>query len=102
MVCEKYSALRYYYQSEEPGMGLYCTNDGEGKYFPDRFYVDVCTSEEEYDTGYFTDLQSVYEWLEYIFDVQVQSMQDVNAIVEQRQKEYADAYCHIHECQISE
>lgn len=102
MVCKKYSALRYFYQSEEPGMGLYCTNDEKGKYFSDRFYVDMCISEEEYDTGYFTDLQSVYEWLEEIFDVQVQSMQDVNAIVEQRQKEYADAYCHIHEYQISE
>lgn len=83
-------------------MGLYCTNDEKGKYFPDRFYVDVCISEEEYDTGYFPDLQSVYEWLEYIFDVQVRSMQDVNAIVEQRQKECAEAYCHIHEYQISE
>ena len=102
MVCKKYSALRYFYQSEEPGMGLYCTNDEKGKYFPDRFYVDVCISEEEYDTGYFPDLQSVYEWLEYIFDVQVRSMQDVNAIVEQRQKECAEAYCHIHEYQISE
>ena len=102
MVCEKYSALRYFYQSEEPGMGLYCTNDEDVKYFPDRFYVDVCISEEEYNTGYFPDLQNVYEWLEYIFDVQVQSMQDVNTIVEQRQKEYADAYCHIHEYQISE
>lgn len=62
----------------------------------------MCISEEEYNTGYFPDLQNVYEWLEYIFDVQVQSMQDVNTIVEQRQKEYADAYCHIHEYQISE
>lgn len=54
MVCEKYSALRYFYQSEEPGMGLYCTNDEDGKYFPDRFYVDVCISEEEYNTSKLT------------------------------------------------
>ena len=47
MVCEKYPTLRYFYQSEEPGMCEYWTNDDEGKYFPDRYYVDVCTSEED-------------------------------------------------------
>lgn len=53
MVCEKYPTLRYFYQSEEPGMCEYWTNDDEGKYFPDRYYVDVCTSEEEYYSEYF-------------------------------------------------
>lgn len=102
MVCEKYPTLHYFYQSEEPGMGLYCTNDEEGKHFPDRFYVDVCISEEEYYTEYFSDLQSVYDWLEGICDMQVRSMQDVNAIVEQWQKEFEFACCLIHEYQISE
>ena len=64
MVCEKYPTLRYFYQSEEPGMCEYWTNDDEGKYFPDRYYVDVCTSEEEYYSEYFQDLESVYDWLE--------------------------------------
>lgn len=102
MVCEKYPTLHYFYQSEEPGMGLYCTNDEDGKHFPDRFYVDVCISEEEYYTEYFSDLQSVYDWLEGICDMQVRSMQDVNAIVGQWQKEFEFACCLIHEYQISE
>ena len=41
MVCEKYPTLRYFYQSEEPGMCEYWTNDDEGKDFPGRYYVDV-------------------------------------------------------------
>lgn len=102
MVCGKYPTLRYFYQSEEPGMAMYWTNDREGKYFTDRFYVDVCTSEEEYYTEYFADLKDVYDWLEDISDMQVQSMKDVQAVVEQWQKEYDDAYCHIREYQISE
>ena len=102
MVCEKYPTLHYFYQSEEPGMGLYCTNDEDDKHFPDRFYVDVCISEEEYYTEYFSDLQSVYDWLEGICDMQVRSMQDVNAIVGQWQKEFEFACCLIHEYQISE
>ncbi len=102
MVCKKYPTLSYFYRSEEPGMALYCTNDKEGRYFQDRFAVEVCTPEEEYYTEYFPDLQSMYEWLEDICDMQVQSMQDVDAIVGQWKKEYADAYCHIHEYSISD
>ena len=101
MVCEKYPTLRYFYQSEEPGMCEYWTNDDEGKYFPDRYYVDVCTSEEEYYSEYFQDLESVYDWLEDICEVQVKSRQDVNAIVKQWKEENEDAYCSIHEYQIS-
>lgn len=99
-VCKKSPSLNYLYRSEEPGMALYYTNDEEGRYFADRFCVEVCTSEEEYYTEYFTDLQSVYEWLEKICDMQIQSQQDVDAIVKRWQKEHADAYCHIHEYQI--
>ena len=36
LVCEKFPSLRYYYQTEEPGMGFYETNDSEGKYFTDN------------------------------------------------------------------
>lgn len=82
-VCKKYPTLSYYYRSEEPGMALYSTNDKEGRYFQDRFIVELCTPEEEYYTEYFPDLQSMYEWLEDISDMQVQSMQDVDAIVRQ-------------------
>lgn len=67
-------------------MALYSTNDKEGRYFQDRFIVELCTPEEEYYTEYFPDLQSMYEWLEDISDMQVQSMQDVDAIVRQWQK----------------
>lgn len=34
LVCEKFPSLCYYYQTEEPGMGIYETNDCEGRYFP--------------------------------------------------------------------
>ena len=101
MVCKKYPTLSYFYRSEEPGNCLYCTNDEEGRYFQYRFVVNLYTPEEEDYTEYFPDLQSAYEWLEGICDMQVQSTQDVDAIVKQWQKEFADAYCYIHEYDIS-
>ena len=33
--------LTIFYIVEEPGMGIYATNDSEGKYFHGRFYVDA-------------------------------------------------------------
>src|SRR3712207_8742034 len=41
MVCKKYPTLSYFYRSEEPGMALYFTNDKEGRYFQDRFVVEL-------------------------------------------------------------
>ncbi len=32
--------LTIYFCVEEPGCEIYATNDAEGKYFADRFYVD--------------------------------------------------------------
>jgi len=46
-------------------------------------------------------LESVYDWLEDICEVQVKSRQDVNVIVKQWKEENEDAYCSIHEYQIS-
>lgn len=34
--------LTVYYIVEEPGCEVYATNDDEGKYFPERYYVDTC------------------------------------------------------------
>ena len=48
LVCEKFPSLCYYYQTEEPGMGIYATNDSEGEYFPDKFRTEVYTLENEY------------------------------------------------------
>lgn len=39
LVREKYPSLYYYFQAEEPGMGIYETNDISGVYFPDRYFL---------------------------------------------------------------
>lgn len=43
LVCNTFPTLNYYYQSEEPGMEVYQTNDVEGTYFPDKYIADLCT-----------------------------------------------------------
>ena len=44
--------LSIYFIVEEPGCEVYATNDAEGKYFTDRFYVDTCVN-GNYESDYF-------------------------------------------------
>ncbi len=100
LVCEKFPSLRYYFQAEEPGMVIYETNDSEGIYFPDRFYVDVCTNEEVYDSTYLSELKDVFEWIEELVGQPIKSQEDVDRLVEQWQIENEDAFCYIHEYEV--
>lgn len=102
LVCQKFPSLRYFYQSEEPGMVEYWTNDREGKYFPDRYIVDVCTDDGEYLTEYFTDMSALFDWLGKIAERPVNSQQEVDVLVEEWEKENKDAFVNIHEYQITD
>jgi hypothetical protein len=51
-----------FWTTEESGMALYGTNDAEGKYFPNRFYVDACIC-GEYLSEYFQSEEAAYKWL---------------------------------------
>lgn len=39
-----------YYREEEPGCGVYHTNDASGKYFPKRYYLDSYDNDSEHFT----------------------------------------------------
>lgn len=60
---DKYPELKIYYSLEEPGMGIYETNDAEGNYFPDRFYVDTCIN-GNYEADYFETEEEAFKWIE--------------------------------------
>lgn len=99
LVCDKFPSLTYYYQSEEPGMVIYETNDRCGKYFTDKYVVDMCTPDEEYYCEYFSDEASMYKWFEEIFEQPVKSKKDVEEITADWND---DAYCYMNEYKIVE
>lgn len=37
---ERYPSIKVYYREEEPGCGVYYTNDSSGGYFPERYCLD--------------------------------------------------------------
>lgn len=53
-ICGKYPSLEIYFVSEEPGMGIYETNDANSEYFPARYYFarpDDCEPYEYEEEG---------------------------------------------------
>lgn len=100
LVREAFPSLRYYFQAEEPGMGLYGTNDEYGTYFTDRFFLEVCDPEEKYFSEYFEKQEDVFAWLEEKFGEPIKSVEDVNALNEQWRDKSEDAFCYLHEFKI--
>ena len=102
LVREKFPSFRYYYMTEEPGMEIYETNDDAGIYFPDRYYLDVCTLEEKYCDEYFTELQDVFKWIEEEFGQHVNSVYDIEALDTQWREKNDNSFCILHEFKVVE
>lgn len=61
-ILEENLPVKVYYEVQEMEDEVYATNDKEGKYFPDKFYVDTCI-DGNYEMEYFIDEVSLYLWL---------------------------------------
>lgn len=59
---EKFPDVDVWWMAEETGMGIYQTNDSEGGFFPERYFVDTCI-DGEYESEYFCDEQAAYAWI---------------------------------------
>lgn len=99
-VCQKFSSLRCYFQSEELGMSEYKTNDRDSKYFTDRYVVEISTPDNEYGREYFMDLTAAFKWIEEMCGQPVKSKEEVEELVEQWHIKNKQAYCRIDEFQI--
>jgi hypothetical protein len=69
--------IKVYWCTEEPGMEIYSTNDSEGKYFPDRYYVNACI-DGIYDHEYFRTQEEAFHWLSINTNGRVQSEEDID------------------------
>lgn len=47
---ETFPSIKVYYREEEPGCGVYNTNDSSGEYFPERYYLDSYDDNEYFRT----------------------------------------------------
>lgn len=73
---EKFPSIKVYYREEEPGCGVYYTNDANGEYFPERYYLDSYVDDSEY----FTTIEEAADHVSGIIGEKVEP--DKNAIEE--------------------
>lgn len=68
---KKFPDIKVYWTVEELGCEVYCTNDKEGKYFPDRYWVDTA-QDDIYDSEYFSTEEAMYKWLNEKYGVKLE------------------------------
>lgn len=47
---QKFPSIKVYYCAEEPGCEVYCTNDKDGQFFSDRYYLDAYEDPQYFET----------------------------------------------------
>ena len=88
--------LTIYYIVEEPGCEIYATNDSEGKYFIDRFYVDACIN-GNYESDYFETEEQAMKYVASLLGKGNISMKEVK---EWTEKQEGDDFIYVHEFEI--
>lgn len=80
---EHFPEITVYWQVEEEGCDVFATNDEEGKYFPERYYIDVYIKDEDNqdcffdDSEYFSDKEEALMWLSEKTNGKVKSKEDI-------------------------
>lgn len=71
-----YPSLEIYWQAEEDGNGVYCSNDVEGRYFRDRYRIEF-----DCDYEYFTTIEGVCDYVSGITGKELQSKAAMEAAI---------------------
>ena len=59
-----FPSLKIYYQTEEPGMCIYQTNDPDGTYFPEKWILDFCDEGRNlYLCEYFRNISTAADYI---------------------------------------
>lgn len=93
----KFPDVSIYWMAEETGCEVYQTNDSSGVFFPDRYFVDTCI-DGTYESEYFADKKSVFEWLSQICRCECQ--EDVDLFNKICKNADSDDFIYIHEFEI--
>lgn len=85
--------IEIYWYAAEPGMEIYETNDSEGVYFNNGYYVDTYVN-GDYQSECFSSEKEVLDWL--IDNFGLRSMKDV----EEFNKKNDDYYIYVHKIRV--
>ena len=93
--------IKVYYRVDEPDDAVYATNDKEGKYFTERYFVDTCI-DGNWESEYFTTEEEAYKWLSHITQGRVHNLEELEQFnADYEDTEYADEnWIHMYEFDI--
>ena len=86
--------LTIYYIVEECGCEVYATNDSDGKYFTDSYYVDACI-DEDYFSDYFNTEKHVLVYVAQLLNREVISMEEIDEW--NKEQDDSENYIYVHE-----
>ena len=86
--------LTIYYIVEECGCEVYATNDSDGKYFTDSYYVDACI-DEDYFSDYFNMEKQVLVYVAQLLNREVISMEEIDEW--NKEQDDSENYIDVHE-----
>lgn len=89
--------LTIYYIVEEPGCEVYATNDAEGKYFSDRFYVESAIN-NQYDHEYFTEEKEALDYVAKLINREHVTKEEIDKWNEEQEED--DVYIYAHEYKV--
>ena len=92
-----YPSIKVYFMEQEPGCGVFNTNDASGDYFPERYFLD---SNEDWE--YFETLDEAANFVSKIVECKVEpsvyAIQNaLDAYVEEHEEENEDQFYSFHE-----
>ena len=101
LLIQKFPDIIVYWVVEEPGCELFCTNDREGKYFPERYWVDTAI-DDIYNSEYFETKEQVYKWFDKLTNGKIKSEADVDRFNDEHEEAGTDCenFIYVHEFEI--
>ena len=95
--------INVYWIVEECGCEVYCTNDKEGKYFPQRYWVDTAI-DDIYNSEYFETKEQVYKWLDELTNGKIKSEADVDRFNNEHEEAGTECenFIYIHEFEVED
>ena len=93
-----FDGMKIYYCEEECGNEVFNTNDAEGLFFPDRFYLD---SEDDLPEPYFTTIKDAADTVALIVGHEVdETVEGVNQALEDYMEANPDKWYSFHEYKV--
>lgn len=89
-----HAELTIYYIVEECGCEVYATNDCDGKYFTERYYVDICI-DGDYFSEYFDTEKQVLVYVAQLLKKESVTMKEIDEWTEEQDDN--ENYIYVHE-----